>query len=74
MLRRDPTPIVLRDNDVQEIRNLMNERKKAIEDAQNSGGGPSAVPVSSTAEPVVAPEEAKRKREAMTRNERIGIP
>lgn len=72
MIRRDPTQIPMTDNDVQDIRDMLAERKKAAEALQPKDESPAAVAVP----PVpgyAAQEEAKKKKDAMSRNERLGI-
>lgn len=72
MLRRDPTPITLRDTDVQDVREMMAKLAKAK--AEADGTTPIPTPTAqNAAAPVVHPEDAKKKREAMTREERLGI-
>lgn len=91
MIRRNPTLIPMSDMDVQDIRNLI-AQKKAAEAAQamdaasilmaakGKGKDTSAAPAAGTAAGVVqggqgytAAEEAKRKREGMSRDERLGL-
>ena len=66
MLRRDPTIITLLDTDVQEIRELTAHRGNE----DSAGQASSVLP---PPQPHVAPEEAKKKREAMTREQRLGL-
>ncbi|KAG8975879.1 hypothetical protein FRB90_009381, partial [Tulasnella sp. 427] len=72
MLRRDPTPITLRDTDVQELRAIMAQRAKAKEtgSATDESVQPAEDATTSGA-PFVHNEEAKKKREAMTKEQRL---
>lgn len=72
MLRRDPTAIALRETDVQEIRQLVSQQIKALREETNkedSGTDSAAAPL----EPFVATEDAKKKREALSKEERLGL-
>lgn len=67
MIRRNPTLIPLEDADIADVKEFLNRRKNAAseqgtkkKDNKNNG-------------PLVAAEEGKRKREAQTRDERLGI-
>lgn len=70
MLRRDPTAIPLRDTDVQEVREMLAQKVKEQQDASGAAPPDTSQPASG---PHVEPEEAQKRREAMTREERIGI-
>jgi hypothetical protein len=83
MIRRNPTLIAMSDLDVQDVRNLktaeaaakaqavMNGKKK--DDGSSASAAPGMSISSDPPRPVVAAEEERRKREAMTRNQRLGI-
>lgn len=75
MLRRDPTPITLRDTDVQELKAIMAKRAKANQDASNATDDSiqPAEDATTSEAPFVHNEEAKKKREAMTREQRLGL-
>ena len=76
MLRRPPTLIILTDADVQQVREAVAARKlqataaKHAEHKATLGAQPMPLP---QPQPFVAAEDAKRKREAMTRDERLGL-
>ncbi|THH15136.1 hypothetical protein EW146_g5293 [Bondarzewia mesenterica] len=73
MIRRNPTLITMSDSDVQDVRSMLARKKtEAVSSATNGKGKGKDVSQQSTT-PFVAAEEAKRKREAMTREERLGI-
>jgi hypothetical protein len=77
MIRRNPTLIAMSDSDVQDVRELVRKKKEAAQAAQAShlsqanalGTSISTDP----SKPAVAPEEAKRKRDGMTKEERLGL-
>jgi len=74
MLRRDPTLVSLRDTDVQEIKELAIKRQQEAATAMDPAGG--VVPESSVVPPqkgVVATEQAKKERQALSRNQRLGL-
>lgn len=75
MLRRDPTPITLRDTDVQELKAIMADRAKANQDASDATDNSiqPAEDATTSGGPVVHNEDAKKKREAMTREQRLGL-
>lgn len=84
MIRRSPTVIAMCDTDVQQVRDAIAKRKnEALAARLASASGkpqtaPTAVPPapaisSQPSQPFVAAEDAKRKREAMTREERLGL-
>ncbi|KAH9948533.1 hypothetical protein B0H21DRAFT_732871 [Amylocystis lapponica] len=80
MLRRPPTLIAMTDTDVQQVRDVVAERKAqatAAKHAAYKGNlGAQLQPTSESQlqpQPFVAAEDAKRKREAMTRDERLGL-
>ncbi|KAH9831274.1 uncharacterized protein C8Q71DRAFT_312578 [Rhodofomes roseus] len=78
MIRRDPTLIGMTDADVQQVRDMVAAKRKAeaaqkwveISDKQYAAFEAGA---SASSRPFVAAEDAKRKREAMTRGERLGL-
>lgn len=72
MIRRNPTLIGMSDSDVQDIRDLTRRRKEAAQPAASSRPLIPGMLVD-PAKPLVAPEDARRKREAMTRDERLGL-
>ncbi|GBE81026.1 hypothetical protein SCP_0307490 [Sparassis crispa] len=76
MIRRNPTLIAMSDVDVQQVRDAVAKHKgeSPVTPAQPSSS--SAVPsgvLQPLSQPFVAAEDAKRKREAMTRDERLGL-
>jgi len=71
MIRRNPTLITMSESDVQDVRDLV-ARKKA-EAAKAANGKGKGRDVAQQQQTHVAAEEAKRKREAMTKEERLGI-
>ncbi|OBZ67102.1 hypothetical protein A0H81_12775 [Grifola frondosa] len=83
MIRRNPTLIAMNDTDVQQVRDLIAKRRAETEDAKRATSPAaaatadeeestaSATPAAPAA--LVAAEDAKRKREAMTREERLGL-
>ena len=76
MIRRNPTLITMTDSDVQDVRDMIALKRAeaataaAVTNGKGKGKGKD-VPQPQT--PFVAAEEAKRKREAMSRDERLGI-
>ena len=66
MLRRDPTVIALSDADVQDVKEIVARQKEAIETANRLAR-------EQAQRPFVAPEDAKRKREEMTTEDRLGM-
>lgn len=79
MIRRDPTLIGMTDADVQQVRDMLaaNHVRKA-DTTRPLGGLADKAPVieeagASAAQPFVAAEHAKREREAMTREQRLGL-
>lgn len=64
MIRRDPTLIPMTDNDVQAVRDAVNDKLRMDIIMQDSGTN---VPG------FAAQEEARRKKEAMSKNERLGL-
>ena len=76
MIRRNPTLIAMTDSDVQDVRDMIALKRAeaataaAVTNGKGKGKGKD-VPQPQT--PFVAAEEAKRKREAMSRDERLGI-
>jgi hypothetical protein len=86
MIRRNPTLIAMSDLDVQDVRNMANKEIQDIMDAANQeiidsdkhpiAFMPDYEPRSISTDPskpINAAEDARRKREAMTRNERLGL-
>ncbi|KAG8864611.1 hypothetical protein FRB96_005115 [Tulasnella sp. 330] len=71
MLRRDPTPINLRDSDVQELREMMALKDKAKMELGTAAADPK--PTAGPADSIVNIEEAKKRRAAMSTNERVGL-
>ncbi|KAI0028609.1 hypothetical protein K488DRAFT_58203 [Vararia minispora EC-137] len=71
MIRRTPTLIPMNDTDVQAIRNLLAQKK--AETAQAVGSKGKAKDATESNKPFVAAEEAKKQREAMSKDERLGI-
>lgn len=71
MIRRDPTLIPMTDSDVQDIRDMIEEAKKAaaLQKADVKMDTAVVPPVPGFA----AQEEAQRQREAMSKNERLGL-
>lgn len=67
MIRRNPTLIPLEDADVSDIKEFMARRKLVFAEQASKDGKKDDKKV-----PFVAAEDAKRKREAMIREERIG--
>jgi hypothetical protein len=80
MIRRNPTLIAISDLDVQDIRQHVLRARDAAQGAA-AGAAPADAGTSISADPaagaqgrpVVAADDAKRKREAMTRDERLGL-
>lgn len=70
MIRRNPTLIQLGDADVSDVKELMARRKLAAADQAAREAGKKK---DDKKAPVVAPDDAKRKREAMTREDRLGM-
>jgi hypothetical protein len=77
MIRRNPTLIAMSDLDVQDVRMHVTRAKLAgptPDTGPDAGGGSaSADPAPARTGPVVAAEDAKRKRDAMGRDERLGL-
>jgi len=76
MIRRPPTRIAMADSDVQDIRDMVVQKRAdaeavAIRATQMSSGKGKAR--DTTYQPYVAAEDAKRKREAISRDERLGL-
>ena len=74
MIRRDPTLIPMTDNDVQDIRDMLAARQKeeALKKAEsNASAGTSNVAAGVPG--FTAQEEAKKKKDGLTRNERLGL-
>ncbi|KZV74434.1 hypothetical protein PENSPDRAFT_749376 [Peniophora sp. CONT] len=68
MIRRQPTLITMSDNDVQAVRNIVAQKKAAAAAAAGGKGKDAAPPA-----PYHAVEEQKKQREAMSRDERLGL-
>lgn len=68
MIRRDPTLIPMTDNDVQDIRDMLVARQNTLQKA--AAKLESAVPL---VPGFAAQEAATKKKEAMTKNERLGL-
>jgi len=74
MLRRDATLITIRESDVDELKEILAARQKEREQCADDPDGGTAPAAPARADgPHVAIEEMKRKREAMTREQRLGI-
>jgi hypothetical protein len=82
MIRRNPTLIAMSDADVQDVRDHLQRKKEAQQkqQAQTSSSGSSSAPnvgssisADAAGKPLVAAEEAKRKREAMSKDQRLGL-
>jgi hypothetical protein len=72
MIRRDPTLIPMTDNDVQDIRDMIAARQKeeALKKADAAAG---ATNPGASVPGFAVQEEAKRKKDAMTQKERLGL-
>ena len=77
MIRRAPTTIPLTDLDVQQVRDAIAQRKKLAAKQTDGGQTPAQAKVATASTSVAQPyhhvEEAKKKREAMSREERLGL-
>lgn len=83
MIRRNPTLIAMSDLDVQDVREHVRSKKEtamaasilsSLSQAPVAGRPGAGTSVSGDpSKPVVHAEEAKRKREAMTKEERLGV-
>jgi hypothetical protein len=74
MLRRDPTLVALRDTDVQEIKEMTLKRQQDTATTGSNQLGGNAVPLTTDQVlKVVAIEQAKKEREALSRNQRLGL-
>lgn len=69
MIRRNPTLISLEDADVSDIKEFMTKKKLVLaeEGTKDTKNDDKTLKM-----PFVAAEDAKRKREAMTKEDRIG--
>ena len=68
MIRRDPTLIPMTDNDVQDVRDAIKAR------AQNEASTQEAAAKAGASVPgFAAQEETQKKKDAMTKNERLGL-
>lgn len=65
MIRREPTLIPMTDNDVQDVRDAVKARANLKADASKKSG--SSVPG------FAAQEEVQKKKEGMSKNERLGL-
>ena len=79
MIRRDPTLIGMTDADVQQVRDMLAANQARKPDATRALGtlADKAATVeearASTSQPFVAVEHAKKEREAMTKEQRLGL-
>ncbi|TFY58133.1 hypothetical protein EVG20_g8269 [Dentipellis fragilis] len=73
MIRRNPTLIPMTDADVQEIRDLVARRKAEATEGMVKEEDTTTAAQQPSAAAYVAAEEARKKRLAMTKNERLGI-
>lgn len=71
MIRRNPTLIPLGDADVNDVKELIIRRKLAA--ADKAAARDAAKKKDDKKGPHVAPDDAKRKRDAMTRDDRLGV-
>lgn len=70
MIRRDPTLIPMTDNDVQDVRDMLAARQKAQslqKTEEMLRDGATGVPG------FAAQEDAKRKKDTMSKHERLGL-
>ncbi|KAI0374064.1 hypothetical protein BV20DRAFT_962026 [Pilatotrama ljubarskyi] len=74
MIRRPPTQIPMTDMDVQQVRDALARQKAGAAVKQGAPATP-ALPKGHPvgAQPYHHAEEAKKKRDAMTRDERLGL-
>jgi hypothetical protein len=68
MIRREPTLIPMTDSDVQDVRDAVKLRTKAV-----TGGLDTVTKVGESVPGYAAQEEAQRKKEGMSKNERLGL-
>ncbi|TFK93743.1 hypothetical protein K466DRAFT_537421 [Polyporus arcularius HHB13444] len=75
MIRRPPTLIQMTDGDVQQVRTaLMRQKAEKLAAQQGVPLTPAQATAADTpAQPYHHVEEQKRKREAMTKDERLGL-
>ncbi|KAL7281703.1 hypothetical protein ACG7TL_005021 [Trametes sanguinea] len=76
MIRRPPTQIPMTDMDVQQVRDALEQQQKAALAAATAQQGTPATPAQSVVAPTMPyhhVEEAKKKREAMSREQRLGL-
>ncbi|KAI0743479.1 hypothetical protein C8Q80DRAFT_1181411 [Daedaleopsis nitida] len=76
MIRRPPTLIQMTDMDVQQVRDALSRQKESL--ATQPGATATPLQTAATAPapapaPYHHPEEQKKKREGMTRDERLGL-
>ncbi|EPQ57296.1 hypothetical protein GLOTRDRAFT_115285 [Gloeophyllum trabeum ATCC 11539] len=70
MIRRDPTCIIMTDADVQDVRDMMMKKRVVVAKMTTAKAGHRK---SHSGQPYVAAEDARRQREAMSRDERLGL-
>lgn len=79
MIRRNPTLIAMSDLDVQDVRDHVRRKKEGAQASAAPSQPPAGVASvgmsisTDPSKPVVAAEDAKRKREAMSKEERLGL-
>jgi hypothetical protein len=74
MIRRTPTLIPMNDNDVQTVRNMQAQKKAiAVAAAQATDPKGKTKDAPDLSAPFVAAEDAKKQRDAMSKEERLGI-
>ncbi|OCH95122.1 hypothetical protein OBBRIDRAFT_788587 [Obba rivulosa] len=66
MIRRSPTLIAMNDSDVQQVRDAVKRKTETLLAART-------MTVLQAQPPYVAAEDAKRRREALGRDERLGL-
>ena len=71
MLRRDATVITIRESDVDELKEILAAQREQASESSNARGA--SVLGAQTYVPYVAVEEARKKREGMTREQRLGV-
>ncbi|KAI0695445.1 hypothetical protein BC835DRAFT_948547 [Cytidiella melzeri] len=67
MIRRDPTLIPMTDNDVQDVRDAVKARKAEAATRSSAAKSGASVPG------FLAQMQAQKKKEGMTKNERLGL-
>ncbi|KAI0675283.1 hypothetical protein C8Q78DRAFT_1011439 [Trametes maxima] len=75
MIRRPPTQIPMTDMDVQQVRDALTRKKAEAAGKQRAPATPAhAAPGAATqSQPYHHVDEAKKKREALTREQRLGV-